>query len=234
MEDAIGRKIQALLELAAHPNTPPPEAENAQAKATALILKHGFDTAALRPKGQANEIAVRSYPLDGKYAVSRRTLLVGIAYAFQCKAIQTHGGGLKLYGTVTNLDAVDAIYPSLVIQMQNEALTSRPPSHVNGAKVVSWRTNFQKAFAGRVYKRLQEQFAFATREAEAEHGSGVGLALADDAKRVAAIFKKENPHTRSSSSRAGSYGYAAGAAAGNRADIGQRKLAGRAALGSGR
>ncbi len=236
-ENAL-RKIEALLATANHPNTGPAEAEAASAMAEKLMMKHAIDTTMLQgPTGQKDEAVKVVFKFTGQYIPARRSLLNAIARP--CGVIVVKDGrtlGAKavwMVGTTERVELVKKLFATLDLQMANEATRTRPANARNGAEVVSWRTNFQKGFASKVGKRVREQMDNAKREAIDEHGPGVGIMLADEDARVKRLLAESFGRLGHSSSRAGSFGFGAGQEAGGRADIGNRRLAGRMALGAG-
>lgn len=230
MTNPIETKIQNLLNTANHPNTPPHEADTAMAMATKLMAKYAIDAKMLRPSAQPDEVISKVIHVTGQYASQRVVLLHCIAKPWGVLSCKSGRDQLTLVGTAADIAQVEQLFASLDVQMAAECVRARPASARNGAQVVSWRTNFQKGFAGIVMSRLVEQRKNATQEAIVEHGSGVGIMLADSDRRTAAKFRELFPRTTTSRRRAGA-GYLAGGVAGGRANIGNRQIAGRAAIG---
>jgi hypothetical protein len=226
----IETKIQALLNTANHPGTPIHEAETAMAMATKLMVKYAIDEKMLGPNAQPDEIIAKTIKVDGQYANVRRNLLYGIGLAWGLKGVSSGRTGITFVGTAEGIATTERLFASIDIQMANEATSSRPQWAQNGAQVVSWRTNFQKGYISKVSARLREQRRNAVAEARTEHGPGVGIMLADVDARTAAKFKEMFPRTTTRRSYAGA-GYGQGQTAGNNANIGNRQIAGRAAIG---
>lgn len=238
MNQNLLAKIEALLAVANHPNTGANEAEAASNRANVLMTKYAIDEAMLgNTNGDPKEMEVRKFNVGAPYAAQRRTLLGLIAKSQKLRSVGVGNGVVAVAGTKVQLDMLDKMFGALSIQMANAAANAREAG-VSGAALVSWRTNFQKAWCSTVFKRLVEQRKNAETDATVEHGPGVGLMLRDESARMnehfMAWFKQEYPgHTiRTSKQRAGSAGYGAGQSAGGRADIGNRRLAGRLAIGA--
>lgn len=231
-------KITALLNTANHPNTPPHEAATAAALAEKLMLKYAIDASMVgHTSGQPDEIVRRDTTISGKYGANQGLLYNSIASAFGAKPIRIKAGSsptFAAFGTKATLDAIDQLFGSLRLAMVADAAKEQPYG-VSGAQLVGYRASFMKGWLSKVGKRLKEQQEMAKAEATTEHGPGVGIMLRDQDARVRDAFRKEfGGKVRTTRTRATYAGHAAGSSAGERADIGNRRIGGRMALGAGR
>lgn len=222
MDDNILRKVRGLLAKAEDPAATPAEAEAFSAKAEALIGKYAIDRAILEHVEQdKGKVTLRVYDYPTPYGKPKASLLAGIAMTHSGKAIRS-GDKLMVYGFASDLEVIDLLYTSLLLQGTNAMLHS---SHSDR----SFRTSFWYGFAGRVYERLE-----ATKRANVEEsGTGTAIVLRDRASEVESYFKEQHPRTRSGSrGRATSHaGFTSGVNAANSASIGTTSLSGsRAAI----
>jgi hypothetical protein len=227
-------KIRALLELAENEST-----EEARAtflvKAQELMVKHSIDEAMIRAAG-GNEIG----GVDGEIwfredktsllIKAKRELLSGLANLNRCKLI-SHGKSGRDYMTLVGFEsdrkAVAMMFTSVMLQLQTDMSTQERLGRVSGP-LRGWRVSFAHGYGRRVYARLRDaqarQMASAT---DARPGSA--LVLRDQSALVADRFQQMFPNTisrKTSLSINNREGYAAGDAAGYRADLGGFRVGG--------
>jgi Protein of unknown function (DUF2786) len=216
----------------AESTTYPDEAEALTAKAQELITRHAIDVAALESERARGATASgRRIGIDDPYARARVTLLSEVARANRCRAVWSHGLGFAtVFGHDGDLDAVELLYTSLLVQATRAMVAARPPGAGRGARAPSgsatrsFRQSFLVAYAQRIGDRLRE-VAEAT---AAEHGAGSilpVLARRADAAEAAAAAAFPNLRTFSTSGR-DAEGWAAGRRAADRADLGTETLLG--------
>lgn len=217
--EKILARVRGLLAKAEDPACTPEEAEAFSAKAEQLIAKYAVDVALLEAKAEHRGApTLRKYPSQDPYGKPKVTLLTGIAVTHSCKTVRhTRDNSTTVFGYQSDLDLVDLLYTSLLLQAQN-ALNHAP----RGDR--SFRTSFWYGFASRVYQRLEE----AKRTAETTSEPGTALVLRDRMDDVSAAVREAFPRLRSSSAGRVSdrSGYYSGQAAANRADLGGTRLAG--------
>lgn len=239
----VARKIRALLDKAE--NTPfPAEAEAATRKAAELMAAHRISNAMLEAGAPqaADQITARVVELSrGPYVGARQSLLAGIAFAFGVRVVYTthwHGRTVELFGYAGDLEAVEMLYTSLLLQATVAAGAESVP---RGQSAVTWRRGFLVGFAETVEQRLREVMAEATADAErAARAAGapstrrtgadptapsVAVVLAERSARLDAEYRRrygrlargrgQAPVARGARER--------GAAAGARADLGRRR-----------
>lgn len=219
MADAILVKVRKLLTKAEDPACTPDEAAAFTAKATELIAKYGVDRALLAAADPASDpVGDRLVAVPAPYALDKVGLLGGVAGALRCRAVRRRdadGFVMHLFGFASDLERVEILYTSLLVQAAHGLAATAVPAHEHPA---AFRRSWLAGFAGTIAARL--------REAETAAASAVGepsmaLVLADRSDRVAHRMARDYPRLRSASRRrlAGG-GLDLGAEAGRRADLG--------------
>ncbi len=208
------------------------------AKAAELIARYGIEVALLAAmEEQSPRPADRVVGLDAPYARDKASLLSAVALPLGvrgvlCSSRGAEGGRLSmhLFGMSSDLDRVDMLYTSLLVQAAHGLAVARPADA--GESVAAYRRSWMVGFAYTIQQRLIAAEAAAKERAEAAHerdresGPSVSLVLADRAALVDGAVAAAYPRLRSAPTRylSGS-GSAAGAAAARRADLGGRRLA---------
>ncbi|MBB3665970.1 hypothetical protein FB384_004929 [Prauserella sediminis] len=243
-ENKVLERVRRLLDKAAHPNTPPAEAELAQQRAIEIAERHGIDTALLEDGHvTGSDVETREIAIEPSYAQEKSMLLHVIAQTSNCRMVAYprdwrygkgrnrdgsrrtvfhYGKGVdaKVYGFPSDLERVELLFTLLMMQATKDMMRSMPkPGEDPGAH----RRSFLFGFCDSVGARMQEMRQRAEREANAESdGRSTALVLRDRQALVEEFFQSKNPNaqarTASTSSRAG---YQAGYAAGEQADLGQ-------------
>lgn len=224
--DKMLTKIQALLNLAERAGTPE-EAEVASAKAAELMAKYSITMAMLdstRSKGEREKPGSRKISFEGvKYAKRKRALAYTIAKAHHCDGVATQGGRiLHLFGFEADLDLVEMLYYSLLVQAERALAQTQVPWDMDAR---TFRTSWWVGYVNRIGIRLQE----ATRAAEAEvKQPGTDLVLADRSLAVQSALSTEYPSVRKTYSRTqvNTLAFGQGQAAGSRADLGRSSRVG--------
>jgi len=248
MTTDIARRIRALLDKAEHTDYVH-ERDAFTAKAMALMAEYRITEAmvdaARDPADRRGRITDREIHLgSGPYVRARLELLGPIAEANTCSVVTYVGWDGRiavLHGYGGDLDRVEMLYTSLLVQATSEAGRLVAP---RGNKTVSVRRSFLFGFASKVGERLSQANAAATRTADAAataSGSaapsgGVALVLADRRADVDDYVKQRYGRLGSlRSTRVSATGYGQGQAAGARADLGTHRdvaPAARGAIGS--
>lgn len=223
----IARKIRALLDRAE--NTPyPAEAEAATRKAAELMAAHRISeamVAAARP-GAGDVITTRHVRLArGPYVNPRTSLLNGVAEGFGVRMVfraTWDGRDAELLGYASDLDAVELLYTSLLVQASVAVAAESIP---RGHAAVRWRRGFLLGFAHAVSDRLQQVMRDAVRDAQQSAGtsSSVALVLADRDARLNDEYQRRYGrvgHARASAPVTAD-SHLLGMEAGRRADLGR-------------
>lgn len=216
------------------------EAEAFAAKAAALVARHRITPEHLqRRERDGDELAIVELLVGrGAYVRGRLALLGHIAEAHDVRMVfqaTPEGSVAFLAGRREDLDVVAVMYASLHAQVAAQMAGLRRST---GAATQRERRAFLFGFANRVGDLLAESAATARAEAERRGVDGASTALAVRERREQVdSFADETWGKVRSASRPASLspdGYSQGVAAAERADVGRRRVGGRAALGEGR
>ncbi len=184
-------RIQALLKLAQHPNTPQAEAESALAMASKLMQKHGYtDTDVVGGESDEVGVVVERITVVGKYRVRRLSLLHAIAGVHSCVGYrdddENNACVMVLYGRPNDIFATKTLFAAA------EALAIRSIPKGDRSWRVSWWKGFQRG--------IEEVLSVARRD-YVEETPGAGLVLADRSARAQKEMRATAPPLR------GSYSY---------------------------
>lgn len=232
-------KIQKLLAKAERAGT---EAEAAAffAKAEELMHKWAIDDAMLAAAGKRDTdvIEQRAFRWTGSSLSTTwdadMHLMVVISRNHNVRMLVSRSTRtMYLVGYRSDIDNVLTVFTALVVQsarFQREAWkTAEGKEWMGQYDKRVWARSFREGFADRIGVRLREAREHVHAEAKREHGSGMDLVLVDRKDRVDAFYDDIPKGTaRSSSRRSDPNGRAAGREAANRADMGQRRVGGRA------
>ncbi|WP_411143136.1 DUF2786 domain-containing protein [Streptomyces sp. x-80] len=231
--------IRALLAKAEDPATAEAEAELARKRAFEMMAKYGVEQAMLNDGKPSNDAPVnRQIVLDNPWAMERVRLINRIARALGCQLIHLgrDGGGpgrrVHLFGYESDLERVELLYTSLLLQM-NSGLAAQYVPVSRGVRV--WRRSWLLGFIDRVGGRIEEAEQGARDAARNETtatGRSAALVLADRKAVVERNYRQVYPRARKggSTTMTGT-GFRDGWAAGGHADIGGRRI-GRATSGA--
>ncbi|TWH67682.1 uncharacterized protein DUF2786 [Micromonospora olivasterospora] len=228
-------KVRKLLAKAEDPACTPQESAAFTAKATELIARYGVDRALLAARDPASDpVGDRVVEVVAPYARDKAGLLAAVADPLRCRCVRRrHGSGfaMHLFGFTSDLERVDVLFTSLLVQAAHGlAATAVPP----GEHPAAFRRSWLAGFAQVVGARLRDAEASAVADVG---GPSVALVLADRSDRVQRRVAEVYPRLRSAAPRrlAGT-GFRSGAAAGHRAELGGRGAVGdvRPAGGIGR
>jgi hypothetical protein len=195
----ILHRVRSLL-AKAESTTFPDEAEALTAKAQELMARHAIDAAVLdagRPGGQP-QVGGRRVAVDDPYAGSKAMLLEAISAANRCRSVWSKGFGYAtVFGTEGDLDAVELLYTSLLVQAAR-AMLAEGDGPRPGGRTRSFRQSFLVAFATRIGTRLREAVDAAT-EAYADHHETLLPVLADRREAAEAACDETFPRVRATS-----------------------------------
>lgn len=226
--------IRNLLEVAAHPGTSAEEAENATAKAFALMHKYGIDEETARQGNTPtpDEMIIVDIHLSGIYAPVYQTFAYHIGNVVVGVFPAVFGKGSKrgvIYaGIESSVRYAEILLSSLRVQCNTsmEQAFAKLPIEIRGRMTAmerfKWRRSFIEAFGRRVAVRLMETRRSQTAEAE-ESSPGTEVALIDRQHRAEtwAEARLNTSMVKGPQIKSHSYGGAsAGVAAGNAASLG--------------
>ncbi|WP_369186502.1 DUF2786 domain-containing protein [Streptomyces sp. R08] len=234
-EDGKLAKIRALLAKAEDPATTPEEAQSYFGKAAELMAKYGIERAMLAATDpNADRPGDRVIKVEGTYTTDRLYLLGYVATALHCVSIKKKVSRgiteVHLFGYESDLDRVELLFTSLLLQMFNGMRHGRPGP---GESTVTYRKAWAGGFILRIDERLREIEARAQREAPAtDTGRSTELVVADRKAVVEARFAAAYPDAidPTGSTRRRGRGLDDGRDAANRADLGQTRMSGRRAI----
>jgi hypothetical protein len=234
--DKLLERIRKLLAKAEDPAVTPAESQAFTAKAAEWMAKYGIDRALLAASGkQADKPGSRMFAIPDPYARAKDVMLFGIATAMRCQAIELTGDGsvrMHVFGWESDLERVDVLYTSLLIQMSHGLAVAEVPALVRQQRQTrSWNRSWLLGFAAAVTERVKAAEAAAVAQSQRENpgrdgGMSTELVLADRSLAVRSAYRAEYPRIRKVSARAGGSGYGAGHAKGQRADLGAGRVAG--------
>jgi hypothetical protein len=222
VDAALLGKVRALL-AKAESTTFEAEAEALFAKAHQLMVRNAIDEAVLHGRSGGGEVGARRVFLDDPYARAKFSLLSEVSRASSCRALlSTSYGFATVFGHAGDLDAVELLYTSLLLQATGGVVSARPASgrRLASSQVAAFRRSWLLAFAQRVGERLELASAATVAEASEAHGRNVLPVLAAKDDAVEAHIREAVPHVKQMRTTASSgEGWAAGRQAGDRASL---------------
>src|SRR6201991_71485 len=221
-------KLDTIRKLLAKAERAATAAETYTAKAMELMARHGVDAALLSvARTGRDRIGPQHIAMEDPYSAGKARLLGWTASALGCRWV-LHGarGGkvaaVTVFGHASDRQRVELLYTSLQLQSSTQLVRVRPPAR--GESVAAYRRSWLHGFAVEVHRRLsdaEERAAGAARSDTSMGGPSVALVLADRREQVDRAYAAAFPRLASArrSVLSGS-GFAAGARAGERADLG--------------
>lgn len=206
--------VRTLLAIADGGSPHQPERELARVRAEKLMLRHSIDEAAVRMSSESARQPVRAQVhVEGSWIADRIELRNAVYRAFGCRPVRVRRDGVTefvAFGFASDMSMAAVLTASLEPQMLAEM------SRHGGA--VSDKRTFAAGFAAIVADRLRQFYAEVLVVAETE-GTSSALVLAARDRDVDAVVADAFPNLRRTTRRLSGRGWAAGAAAGARADI---------------
>ena len=232
MSDAILDKVRKLLAKAEDPASTPAEAEAFTDKAAQLIAKYGVDAALLAEADPTRDpVGDRVVEIPSPYATEKCTLLSEVATELRCRAVRRLRHGLSgkefsmhLFGHSADLERVEVLFTSLLVQASYALAAQRIPGHEHVAAYRrSWLIGFTRAVGQRL--RATEQRAAEQATTVTSTGRSVALVLSDRTAEVERKLAEAYPKlTFAPPRRLVGGGMHAGYAAGQEADLGGVRL----------
>lgn len=211
------------------------EAEAYTAKAVELMARHGIDAALLAEADPgSDEIGAQRVAVHDPYSAGKARLLAWTASALRCRAVlhEARGGRVEavtVFGFASDRERVEVLYTSLLLQAAGQLVRQRP-RHPRES-VAAYRRSWLHGFAVEVHRRLVEAEDRAAAGPSAEDGPpatggpALALVLAGRSARVERAYAEAFPALgRARRSVLSGSGYAAGAAAGERARLGHHAV----------
>ena len=179
-------RIQSLLTLAQHPNTPQAEAETALAMASKLMQKHGLQPDDVGVSQELDDVVVvKRVHVGGKYRVRRGHLLYSIASVHSCAGYRDDDEAgnvvIVLYGRPHDIFAAQTLFAAA------DALATRCIPRGDRSWRVAWWKGFQRG--------IEEALSSAQKEF-VDETPGSGLVLADRKTRAQKEMRASAPPLR--------------------------------------
>ena len=177
LPSGILTKVRALL-AKAESTTFDAEAEALTAKAQELMTRYRVDRALLdreRPDATRAAPTGRRILIDNPYADAKATLLSAVADPNGCRAVWSKPfRHCTLMGFPDELDAVDELFTSLLVQAEHALLREGSKQDAYGrSRTKQFRRSFLVAFAHRIGQRLREAVDDTVAAASAETGTAL-------------------------------------------------------------
>ena len=187
------KRVRALLAKAERTDFPA-EAETYTAKAQELITRHSIDEALLDTAADGPAVVpfARRIGVDHPYESEKASLLHAVAAANRCHSVWSPELGFStVFGFDADLDAVDLLYTSLLVQANRALARTEPAGGKAGrARLKTFRRSFLVAFAVRVGERLAD-----TADAALAGSGNLLPVLADRDEQVRETMRRVFPST---------------------------------------
>lgn len=203
------------------------------AKASELIAKYGIEQALISAKRPLREMpTTRTWRIVAPYVTDRRMLLAAIGHSLGLPNVgwrryDAESGKycfeMTLTGFESDLERVDVLYTSLLVQMAQGVTAARVPWDEDPRV---FRKSWMYGFTVIVGRRLQAAERSAAHDANND-APGTDLVLVDRAAQVKTAFEAANPKLGKYSRQKpnSQAGRMAGRDAGSRANLGQPGMA---------
>jgi hypothetical protein len=162
--DSLLARVRKLLAMAEDPACTPGEAEAFTAKATELIAKYGVDQALLAVADPAADpVGDRMVTVVPPYARDKAGLLAAVAAPLRCRVVHlTRPGEARshLFGHATDLERVELLFTSLLVQAAHGLTATAVPSGEHPAAFRrSWLVGYTQAVQARLWAAEQSAAA---------------------------------------------------------------------------
>jgi hypothetical protein len=170
VDDRLLDRVRALLAKAESTGYPA-EAETYTAKAQELIARHAIDEALLAGDGADVVPFARRIGVDHPYEGEKASLLSAVAEANRCHTVWSPDYGFTtVFGFDADIDAVDLLYTSLLVQAGRAMARAEPPGGKAGrSRLKAFRQSFLVAYAVRIGERLVRASAGVVEAAPADY-----------------------------------------------------------------
>jgi hypothetical protein len=164
--DSLLARVRKLLAMAEDPACTPAEAEAFTEKATDLIAKYGVDQALLAADDPARDpVGDRMVTIVAPYARDKAGLLAAVAAPLRCRVVHLERRSTArshLFGHVADLERVDLLFTSLLVQAAHGLSAGRvPPGEHLAAFRRSWLAGYTQAIQARLWVAEQSAAAAA-------------------------------------------------------------------------
>lgn len=224
VDPSVLHRVSSLL-AKAESTTFPQEAEALTAKAQELMARHAIDMALIEAQRgdtpTTPAISARRVGIDDPYAKPKAILVSVIAQANRCRCVwDADLAFCTVFGDEGDLDTVELLYASLLIQSTRAMIAASPPARASGGQTRSFRQSFLVSFAYRIGDRLSEAVASAVDAAGDDQARNLLPVLASREAAADAACREAFPQTRKTRTAANSIeGWQAGQRAADRAQL---------------
>ncbi|MGC5033753.1 DUF2786 domain-containing protein [Micromonospora sp. DT229] len=185
-------RVRALL-AKAESTTFPAEAETYTAKAQELATRHSLDEALLAARCADPAPVVpyaRRIGVDHPHEKEKASLLDVVARANRCHTVSSPELAFStVFGFDTDIEAVDLLYTSLLVQAHRAMARAEPPGGKAGRRrLKAFRQSFLVAFTVRIDERLTEAAQLALAQVT---GPGEGTGRADPADLLPVLAARD-------------------------------------------
>ncbi len=159
------------------------------------MTRHALDQAMLSgATDSSEEPAGRRLPTNNPYAAAKAMLLGQVASANRCKSAWSGDLGFcTVLGFPADLQVVEVLYTSLLVQGTAAMLAAGAASAARGRRSRSFRQSFLIAYAERIGERLREANAAGVETAERQYGGALLPVLRSRADAVDDAFSSAFP-----------------------------------------
>lgn len=233
-EDKLLDRVRKLLAKAEDESCTPEEAQALTAKAAELMAKYGIDRAllgALKPESDVPDS--RIIDIDNPWGRVKAHMLCALGAAMRCQCIMLTGESktrIHIFGYRSDIERVDLMYTSLLLQMFNEL--RHTPEPVATRSIRAWRRSWLLGWVAAATNKVrtaENAAANGIKDVRTESGKTGALVLADRSLVVRSKVDAEYPVTRASRLTYTGGGYRDGYAKGQNANIGGTGLGRRTA-----
>ena len=235
--EARAEKIRKLIAKAESTNSEH-EAQALFAKAEELMTQWAISDAMLQSVGKQakEEVTTERVHFTSTYWTADMLLAARIGTPNNVKLLQNKQAKyIVLIGFPSDIANVVNLWQLLRIQStrfaQQELTKDEAYPYMSKMDKFVWRRSFREGFADRVGTRLREQRERTETDEAKKHGSGMELVLVDRKTQVDQFFNNlSKSPARATRQRHDWNGSAAGRRAGDRADLGNRRMSSRKEL----
>jgi Protein of unknown function (DUF2786) len=221
-------RVRKLLAKAEAEGVTPDEAQALTGKASELMAKYGIDRALLAARRpETDKPADRKIDIDNPWARVQAHLLCGLASALRCQAVilprPGPGSRIHIFGFESDLERLDVLYTSLLLQMWSGLRTAVVPGWSRSPR--AWRRSWLLGFTSAVISRVRAAEHHVTEQArETTNGARTELVLADRTQVITQNINHAYPVTSKARITYSGSGYGSGYTEGQKADINQRNV----------
>ena len=240
LHDKMLERVRALLAKAEDRAATEEESKLYTAKAAELMAKYSINQAlidAARPRAEREVVGDRVVLIVAPYAFAKASLLHTICRYSRVKSIRINTGRysrrtkqpgtqqMHLFGFAADLEQVEMLYTSLLLQVAWFGKQAKPPGYLEPGEKRVWHREWLFGFSHGVGARLKEAEERAKKTVTNEQGGNLLPVLLDRSTLVADRLKAHYPDmtTTKISFNAGA-GYQAGRLAANQADLGGTRI----------